>query len=193
MSARPESDPLLITGELLQRAQQGDSTALETLLARYRPRLERWASGRLPSYARGLFDTGDMVQETLLRSVQGLHRIEARGPGVFQAYVRTAILNRIRDELRRARRAPTSEVSPSLPDQAPSPLEFAIGADVLQRYERAMERLGEEEQRLLHLRVELDFGFDEIAALTGRNSPDAARVATRRALNKLSRFMGHER
>ena len=80
-----------------------------------------------------------------------------------------------------------------MPDQAPSPLEFAIGADVLQRYARAMERLGEEEQRLLHLRVELDFGFDEIAALTGRTSPDAARVATRRALNKLSRFMGHER
>lgn len=193
MSTRPESDHLLITGELLQRAQGGDPAALETLMARYRPRLERWASGRLPTYARSLLDTGDLVQETLIRSLQGLHRIEVRGPGVFQAYVRTAILNRIRDELRRARRAPTSEVPAGLADHAPSPLELAIGADVLDRFERAMERLSEEEQRLVHLRVELDFGFEEVAALTGRNNADAARIATRRALNKLSRYMGHGR
>jgi RNA polymerase sigma-70 factor (ECF subfamily) len=193
MSAEPDSDPLLITGELLQRAREGDSQALERLMSRYRPRLERWASGRLPAYARGLFDTGDLVQETLLRAIKGLHRIEVRGPGVFQAYVRKAILNRIRDELRRARRVPTSEVSPSVPDHAPSPLELAIGADVLQRYEKAMERLSEEEQRLIHLRVELDFGFDEVAALTGRQNAEAARMATRRALNKLSKYMGHGR
>ena len=33
---------------LLSRAQEGDRGALETLIARYRPRLQRWASGRLP-------------------------------------------------------------------------------------------------------------------------------------------------
>jgi DNA-directed RNA polymerase specialized sigma24 family protein len=37
--------------ELIQRAQAGDESAVDRLLARYRPRLQRWASGRLPRYA----------------------------------------------------------------------------------------------------------------------------------------------
>src|SRR4030095_4666226 len=55
---------LLQTQQLLREAQQGRRDALEELLARYRPRLERWATGRLPHNARSLLDTGDLVQET---------------------------------------------------------------------------------------------------------------------------------
>jgi RNA polymerase sigma-70 factor (ECF subfamily) len=112
---------------------------------------------------------------------------------VFQAYVRQAILNRIRDQVRWARRRPSVEMPESVEDKAPSPLELAIGSDVLDRYERALVELSEVERRLLHLRVELDFGYEEIAAMMERNSPDAARIATRRALRKLAEIMGHER
>ena len=38
--------------ELIERAQAGDSSAFNRLLERYRPRLHRWATGRLPRYAR---------------------------------------------------------------------------------------------------------------------------------------------
>ena len=41
----------LITIELLQRAKQGDPQALEHIMERYLPRLQRWARGRLPRYA----------------------------------------------------------------------------------------------------------------------------------------------
>jgi RNA polymerase sigma factor (sigma-70 family) len=185
---------LLITGELLRRSKAGDRAALEALMTRYRPRLERWASGRLPSYARSLFDTGDLVQETLLKAIEGLDLIEVRGPGIFQAYVRQAILNRIRDQMRWARRRPGAEGAPEhIQDKAPSPLESAIGADVLARYEAALERLSEEERRLLHFRIELDFTYEEIAAITERSSRDAARMAVQRALRKLAETMGHER
>ena len=51
---------------LLERARAGDRQALETLTARYLPRLRRWASGRLPRWARDLADTEDLVQETVL-------------------------------------------------------------------------------------------------------------------------------
>jgi RNA polymerase sigma factor (sigma-70 family) len=188
------SPDLLITGELLQRAKEGDAAALEALMARYRPRLERWASGRLPRYARSLLDTGDLVQETLLKTFEGLDKIEVRGPGVFQAYVRQAVLNRIRDQVRWARRRPAADgVLEHVTDTAPSPLESAIGADVLERYELALERLSEEERRLLHFRIELDFSYEEIAAMTERSSRDAARMAVQRALRKLAETMGHER
>ena len=190
---RPSSENLLLTGELLQRAKNGDRKALDALMSRYRPRLERWAGGRLPAYARSLLDTGDLVQETLVRALEGLDQIEVRGPGVFQAYVRQALLNRIRDQVRWARRRPSVEMPESVEDRTPSPLELAIGSDVLDRYERALVELSEVERRLLHLRVELDFGYEEIAAIMEGSSPDAARMATRRALRKLAEIMGHKR
>ena len=185
---------LLITRDLVSRAQSGDERAMNELMSRYLPRLERWASGRLPRYARSLLDTGDLVQETLLRVVQGLRQLDARGPGFFQAYVRQAVLNRIRDQVRWARRrAGSSEVSESLPDLGPSPLEQAIGSDVLRRYERAIEALGEAERQFVHLRIELDLDYDEIAAVMGSPSRDAARMSVRRAVAKLAEIMGHER
>jgi RNA polymerase sigma-70 factor (ECF subfamily) len=197
VEVKPPDSPspeLLITTELLRRAKQGDRDALEALTARYLPRLQRWATGRLPLSARSLYDTTDLVQETLLRTLQGLSRIEVRGPGVFEAYVRQAVLNRISDQVRWARRRPAPESVPeAMPDRSPSPLENAIGTEVLDRYERALAQLSEEERRLVHLRIELDYRYDEIASITGKASRDAARMAVQRSLRRLAELMGHER
>ena len=127
-----------------------------------------------------------------MKALEGLDQIEVRGPGIFQAYVRQAILNRITDQIRWARRRPGAEMPEHLEDRAPSPLEQAIGSDVLERYERGMAQLSEEERRVVHLRVELDFSYEEIAAMTDRKSADAARMATQRALRKLAEIMGHK-
>ena len=94
------------TVSLLQRAQAGDQEALEVLMARYVPRMTRWASGRLPRWARDIAETSDLVQETLLKTLKHLDRFDVRGEGAFQAYLRQAIANRIAEEFRRhARRA----------------------------------------------------------------------------------------
>lgn len=189
-----ERTDLLRTQDLILGAKQGRRDALEALLARYRPRLLRWAAGRLPNSARSLLDTGDLVQETLIRAVENMGSIEANGPAAFEAYVRQTVLNRIGDQIRWARRRAGSEpASESLVDQAPSPLEEAIGADVVRRYEGAMALLSEEERRLLHMRIELDLGYDEIAAMMGRSSADATRMAIQRALHKLAYTMGHRK
>ncbi len=182
----------LITIELLDRAKQGDLQALARIMERYSPRLRRWARGRLPAYARSLFDTSDLVQETLARTLQGLDRVEVRGRGGFEAYVRQAILNGIKDQIRRARvRRDPEDLSTDLVDAAPSPLEDAIGADLLGRFERGMAALEPDDRCLLHLRLELEFDYDEIAAITDRPSRDAARMAFQRALGRLAKVMGH--
>jgi RNA polymerase sigma factor (sigma-70 family) len=189
-----EEPPTLATVELLRLAKQGDPRAREQLLARYLPRLRRWAAGRLPVFARSLFDTEDLVQETLARVLQGLDRIEVRGTRGFQVYVREAMRNRIRDEVRWAsRRRGSDEVSEDLVDHAPSPLENAIGAETLERFERALAQLEEDDQELLHLRIELDFDYGEIATMTGKPSPDAARMAFQRSLARLAEVMDHGR
>jgi hypothetical protein len=41
---------------LLARAQAGDREALDLLIIRFLPRMRRWAHGRLPPFARDLFN-----------------------------------------------------------------------------------------------------------------------------------------
>jgi hypothetical protein len=43
--------------DLLLKAQSGEEDALNRLLARYLPRLQRWASGRMPAGIRSMSDT----------------------------------------------------------------------------------------------------------------------------------------
>ena len=114
--------------DLLERAQAGDAVALDALITRYLPRMRRWATGRLPFWARDLADTQDLVQETVIQSFRHLERFEIRGEGALQAYLRQALLNRIRSEIRRVSRRPAvGDLDPDIPDGGPSPLEAAIG------------------------------------------------------------------
>jgi len=127
---------------LLQRVQAGDGQALDALVARYRPRLVRWASGRLPARARDLTETQDLVQETLLSAFRKIETLEIGGEGALQAYLRQALLNRIRMEIRRAGRKPPGEELPeALEAGDASPLEKAIGAQAVAGYERAERKI----------------------------------------------------
>src|SRR5262245_35884429 len=79
------------TFELIDRARHGDQAALDRLFARHLGPLQRWATGRLPRWARGLTDTDDLVQETLLRTFKRMEAFEPRRVGALQAYLRQAV------------------------------------------------------------------------------------------------------
>jgi RNA polymerase sigma factor (sigma-70 family) len=176
--------------DLLRRAQAGDQDALEDLLARYYPRLQRWASGRMPTGIRSMSDTADIVQETMINAIRNLKSIEIRTCGTLQAYLRRSIHNRIVDQYRRRDRRPASE---ELPEHAVaqdlSPLERAMGAEAIEKYERALATLKPEEQELIILRLELGFDYKEIAAETEKPSEAAARMAVTRAIRRLMEEM----
>ena len=176
---------------LLERARADDQAAVEALIARYLPRLQRWATGRLPRWARDTAETQDLVQETLFRTFKRIEKFEPRGEGALQAYLRQAILNRIREELRRAKRQPArTELDPQAPVDARSPLEEAIGQEALDRYERALARLRPEDRELVVARIELGYTNQEIAELLNKPTANAARMATERAIVRLAREMG---
>src|SRR5262245_35540101 len=114
------------TFSLLERARAGDRQAIERLVDRHRAPLQRWASGRLPRWARGMVETQDVVQETLLQTFRRIETFRPDRVGALQAYLRQAVLNRIRDELRRvARRPMTDTLEDDHVDPGPSPLEAA--------------------------------------------------------------------
>lgn len=189
---RPEPEEIRSSLTLLERAQGGDRAALEALITRYLPRLQRWASGRLPRWARDISDTQDLVQETVFQTFQKINTFEARGEGALQAYLRQAILNRIREELRRAgRRPPRSTLDSQAPDEGrSSPLDEAIGQAAVERYERALATLRREDREAIVARIELGYTNDEIAELLGKPSANAARMAVERAILKLAKAMG---
>ena len=175
---------------LLQLAQEGDQVALERLVARYRPRLERWASGRLPRWARDISDTQDLVQETLFQTFKRIESFEPRGDGALLAYLRQAVLNRVREELRRVKRRPAKvDLDPQAEDKSWSPLEEAIGREAVERYEQALSALRPEDREAIVARIELGYTNQEIAKLLKKPSANAARMAVERAIIRLAREM----
>lgn len=182
-----ESAPSLL---LLERARSGDDAALNELVQRYLPRMRRWATGRLSPAARGLLDTEDIVQETVVKTIRNIEHIDVQREGALQAYLREALRNRFSDAYRRvAWRGPEAAIESNLPALDPSPLEVAIGSETLARYDAALRRLKPEDREAVILRVELCYDYVEIAGLLGKSSPAAARVAVSRALARLAREM----
>jgi RNA polymerase sigma-70 factor (ECF subfamily) len=174
------------TVELVDRVRGGDQEALAILMARFLPRLRRWASGRMPVALRDLADTSDFVQDVLLQSFQRVGRLDVGREGGLQAYLRQAVLNRIRDEFRRSRRRPaTVEIDVAHPDEGPSPLEAAIGRQGVERYEQALAALKPLDREAIIARVELGFTYEEVANLLGKPTANAARMAVERALVRL--------
>ena len=184
---RVESLPSLV---LLSRMREGETAALEELVRRYWPRLERWARGRLPDGARDLYDTGDLVQETMLAALGRLDEFVPEHDGALLAYLRTAILNRIRSLARRSLRpGEMIGLDSEIVDLGHSPLEQAIGRDAVERYERALGRLRPEDRDAIHTKIELDLPYEQIAGALGKPTVTAARMTVSRALVRLAREM----
>lgn len=175
---------------LLGRARAGDPQALNALYQRYLSPLQRWARGRLPPWARSLADTDDMVQDTLLRSLRGVDAFEAHRTGAFLCYLREGVLNRMRDEMRRAKHRPLAGgTAGAAADPRPSPLEETVGREAVEIYEAALARLRQEDREAIVARLELRLSYRQVAESLGKPSADAARMATTRALERLAEEM----
>lgn len=178
------------TVELLRRARSGDQDALDRLFHHHIPILRRWASGRLPQWARDAADTSDLVQETVIGTLKHLDHFEPRGEGALQAYLRQAVINRIRNALRRAARRPAPlELGSDMAADQTSPLEAAIGQRTRERYEAGLERLKPEEREAVIGRVELGLSYAELATALGKPTAGAARMTVVRALVNLAEAM----
>jgi RNA polymerase sigma-70 factor (ECF subfamily) len=176
--------------DLLVQAKGGDNEALDRLLGRYIPRLERWASGRLPHAIRSMNDTADIVQDAVINALRNLDTLEIRSEGALLAYLRQSVNNRIIDQYRRhGRRPPRVEIPLDAEAAETSPLEAAIGVEAIENYERALATLRPKDRDLIILHVEFPMSKADLAAQFGFESPDAARMALRRALARLAEAM----
>lgn len=179
--------PLESTAWLLRQARSGDESARNRLFERYLPAFQRWAHGRLPPSARGMVETNDLVQVTLMRALQHMDTFEPRREGAFLAYLRQILMNLVRDEIRRANVRPLNvELDDNLPQPSPSPLEEALSAERLAAYEAALDKLPPDTREAVVLRLELGFTFAQVAEATEIPSANAARMRIARAILQMA-------
>lgn len=179
------------TSTLLLKVKNGDAKAQDRLCAIYIPILTKWAHGRLPSYARELSDTDDLVQNTLISALKRIDSFESVREGAFLNYLRKAMLNNIRMEIRSSHSAIKDNLDKANNSIDPnaSLLEHAIGLETLENYEAALMKLDEIEREAVILRVEFGYEYLQIATAIEANSANAACMKVTRALAKLAKSM----
>ena len=175
------------TIRVLERAQAGDRAAAMILIERAAPSVRRWAHGKVPTSVRNDADTEDIVQDAVLRTLKSIDRFKHRTVGGMQAYLRTSVINRIRDLLRAsARRGIGEEFTDETSDSRPSPLEAAIMRENLDAFLEALQRLKPADRQLIVWRVELGYSVDEIATRLSK-SRAAAGMSVTRAMARLGK------
>jgi RNA polymerase sigma factor (sigma-70 family) len=184
----PEPAPdLEATIDLLARVQTGDQLAWEVLLKRYLRPLKQLAHNRLPRYVRSMADTDDLVQDALVNTMKRLRYFECRNRGALLGYLRRAVLNRIVDEVRRcARRRRTLLLQVDCPHGVPSPLATVLEKEDIERYREALRRLEPRDRQLIVLRLQHRLTYAQLAQRLSMASPDAARIASTRAVWRLA-------
>jgi RNA polymerase sigma factor (sigma-70 family) len=192
MKARSEDELSDSTLHVLARAQDGDELAAKILIERALPSVRRWARGRLPRYARSDADTEDVVQDAFLRTLRRIERFQHRTVGGLQAYLRQAVVNRVRDLIRGSKRHETRTGVDSEPrDWKPSPLEAAIMRQQLDHFLEALRRLRPADRQVVVWRIELGYTADEIATKLGKSKAAAGMTVTR-AMTRLAKEMNLE-
>ena len=191
-AAVPEIEPRA-TRVLIDKASAGSDQALRAICKRFAPQLTAWGRGRLPPHARDLLATEDIAQDVIVRSLERLGGFKSQERGSFLAYLKTAFMNRVRNEIRNASRRPgREEVPDNLADSAPSPIEQILGREAEERYNEALKLLSSDEQELVIGRLEFQMTYQELAIHTAKASPDAARMAVNRAIRKLATVLEDE-
>jgi RNA polymerase sigma-70 factor (ECF subfamily) len=185
-----DSDGYDSTLHVLELAKGGDRSAARILLERALPPLRKWSRGRLPVYARAGFDTEDVVQDAVVNTLKRRARFDHRTVAGLRSYLRTAVINRIRDLIRGSRRRGTAvDAGEDLVSGDASPLERAILRERLDDFLTALQQLRPADRQAIVWRVELGYSTEEIARRLGK-SEAAAAMTVSRALARLAAAMG---
>jgi|GEM_PF-3226689 len=120
-----ETADLESTRELIVRFREGDREVIDILLERFYDRVYAVVHSRLPAAMRPRYDTGDVVQESMVRVLKHMDRFEYSSDGAFFSWIciatESALVDLIRHSSRQCRSA-GKEVSLSGTD-APEPLD----------------------------------------------------------------------
>ncbi len=187
---------------LLDRAQQGDASAVQRLLMRYRSDLQRMISVRMDSRLMGRIDPSDVVQEAAIEAARKLPEYLQRRDCAFYPWLRQIAWEKLihahRQHVRTQRRSVRREVSPQmqlsddsmmqivalLSGNQSTPSQQAMRREQRDRMRVALAQIGAGDREILVLRHVEQLKLNDIAGVLGL-SVVAAQSRYRRALERL--------
>jgi RNA polymerase sigma-70 factor (ECF subfamily) len=146
----------------------------------------RWAHGRLCASARCQNETRDLVHISIGKAFSSLDGFVYRNQGSFLGYLHRILRNEVATVNRLwMMRKPSAELDGNVADSGPGPDDAYVARERLEIYERALATLPTRDQELIRMR-EMGLTNPEVASEAGFASPNAARMAVTRAIERLA-------
>lgn len=147
-----------------------------------------------------LWESEDLVQETLLDAFRALERFEVKSEGALCSWLATLVKNNLTDHARhrragrrdarrvlRPKREDTSLLTDSvLGTDSNTPSRYAQATEMESRLETALLALDERQRRVIELRKLCELSFEDIATELGFTSASSARSLFSRAMGRLA-------
>jgi RNA polymerase sigma-70 factor (ECF subfamily) len=190
--------------DLVLKAQDGDSQALNRLFERYYERVRRIVRLRLGARLRESVDSGDILQETFTAAVRSFENFEMREEASLINWLSRLAERQIiaaadyhgakkRDQRRSVSLhgggSATASLSVAFPDETTAPLEKLANHEETGIVERCLDELPEEYRELIVLRNYAGASWEAVAEETGRPSAAAARMMHARAMIELGKLV----
>jgi RNA polymerase sigma-70 factor (ECF subfamily) len=148
----------LTDSELVDKATNGDHRALDALVERYSPRVNRLASQLMGD----LEEAKDAAQESLVKVCTRLKQF--RGEAQFATWLHRLVVNTCRDRMafQRVRRAEPLELDEHATDDI-DPSNVAVLADLRRDLADALSRLSNDQRIAVVLRDSFGMSYKEIS------------------------------
>jgi len=193
------------TFALLEKHRAGDPAALDVLLRRHYPRVERIVKVRLRAQNFALADAADLVQQTMIRAIRHLDDFEARDDARLinwlariaerEVYSHYRFQNAARRDHRREQSLinpvdssnSSSMHDPPSPDDSPSRvMARRESGEIL---DECLASLAEDQREVFLLRAYAGASWEVVAQELGRPSAEAARKFYERARETLKEHL----
>jgi RNA polymerase sigma-70 factor, ECF subfamily len=149
----------LTDSELVDKATNGDGRALDALVERYAPRVNRLASQLMGD----LEEARDAAQESLVKVCTRLKQF--RGEAQFATWLHRLVVNTCRDRMafQRVRRAEPLELDEHTPSDDDDPSNAAMLGDLRRDLADALSRLSNDQRIAVVLRDSFGLSYKEIS------------------------------
>jgi RNA polymerase sigma-70 factor (ECF subfamily) len=162
--SKPSVTPLVLyskltDSELVDKATNGDRRALDALVERYSPRVNRLASQLMGD----LEEARDAAQESLVKVCTRLKQF--RGEAQFATWLHRLVVNTCRDRMafQRVRRAEPLELDEHAVSDDPDPSSVAVLTDLRRDLADALSRLSADQRIAVVLRDSFGLSYKEIS------------------------------
>lgn len=178
--ARPFAYRKLTDVELVTKATSGDRGALDVLVERYAPRVNRLAAQLLGD----LEEARDAAQESLVKLCTRLKQF--RGEAQFATWLHRLVVNTCRDRIarQRLRQAEPLDLADEQAGEDSDPSRAALLADARRELSVALARLSQNQRAAVVLRDAFGFTYEEISRIA-RMPVGTAKCYVHRARERL--------